>query len=187
MLVFRRIGGRVVPMKTDAAPPQQSRSSEKKLEAAKYIGAGVLTGLVTGAAGAKIHKFAAAHENVGHTLMRQAKKLTSTGLPGALKKAQRVAEVAQKHLTKGNSLFSFGRGVQHTGLVGSAGLIAKGVHSSLPRKNNPKRDKAVAGTAGIGSAFLIRSAYYKTINPHMKVKEAAKLAAARVSVKGAKI
>lgn len=161
-VIFRRIGGRVVPI---------SSERRDRVAGAATAASGVAVAGAAGSYAARMTHAAAHAENTARSAVKQAraaKKATEKLGPLFKVKAEReytkAGGNALRTMAKSRGLYEHGVKVRHAGVAVGAGLVAAGVHRALSSKDgerNPKAE-AVTGAAATGvAAFAVRSQYLK--------------------------
>lgn len=149
-VTFRRIGGRIVPIKNKAK------------EVGKGTGmaaAGVAVGIGVGIASAKLD--ARSHKLFGFSKTAEfhADRLWDSGRGYAAIRRMRYSEDLLKRSVRAGK---FGTKVAVSGHAVSAGLIAGGVNKALNQtklKDKPEVRAAASTAAGVGATFAIKTAY----------------------------
>lgn len=197
---FVRIHGRVVPIREKNDLGRKEKNT--KVEGAALITTGVAVGLGAGALSARAHREAAIHENVHLNYKRKLKDILKNGGlnggakpegsgPRLRKQYGQFVNQAVKNKAEAMRFDQAGKVIKNTGLGVSAALVAIGTNKLIPEKTKKEHKvvtTAVSGASGLGAAFLIRSAYYKSSHMgNMKTWGAVKLAAKRVVARGIKM
>ncbi len=170
-MIFRRIHGRIVPIKEYTA----------QKEGAAIAGAGVATAVIAGKAGASFHRDAAHAENASRRSAKQAMafKRTKKNIPAF----KVLAKDAFKSGIEAKKLSSTGTAIKNLGNKGASALIAGGVYRGLEDTKLSKTEKAgVATGAGLVSHAIIKTSYTKSIGG-LSFLKSAKHAIKRVLIK----
>jgi hypothetical protein len=161
-IVFRRIHGRVIPIRKSKGKSAKDRNIVK---GAAIVGAGVAVGVAAGAVSAGLLREAATFENVS----RGVKAVWRSGLKDkaiATKTLARTFRVAAKNRLEAKRFALASMRVQKYGAIASAALIGAGVHQGLKKTKLSDKEKAgVATASGVGAHFSIRSAFHYFLQP----------------------
>jgi len=183
-VVFRRVRGRVVPIRANADgsgwPLKIDRSKpEGKPEyktSAAYVGSGSAVAAVSGFLASIADRESAIFRN-------QAKSVKGLGLAGAA--GMRAKRLQGRVLDEAKRFSARGTILKNSGIYAGGVLMASGVYRALPKKFREENTNLALGTAALapfGASFLARTAYYKGMG--QKLLPAAKLAFTRVLSRG---
>lgn len=166
-VVFRRIGGRVIPIRQKAK--ENAKAAGK---GAAIAGAGVGVGLAGGIASAtldershKLYGFSRSAEFRSDRLWKADRGMT------AIKHMRKSEELLQRSVRVGK----LGTKAGHLGQVGSAALIGAGIDKALSKtkyKNNTEVRAASAAAGGVAGSFLVKGIYDSKLNKGMKTGKA---------------
>lgn len=178
---FRRIGGRVVPI----------RINDHRVQGAALGAAGIAAAVATGKVSAGMMHQSAHIENEARNLGAVYTKLKAMKSQGPLfehasnDKLMTVGRTALRNAVKSKQLEKAAFSVRNVGTLGSAALIGAGVHKALAHssvKNDKKTRAAISTGAGVAATFAIRSAYLRGvgIRGFEVIKQAAKRAVLKI-------
>lgn len=155
---FRRIGGRIVPIKMD-------NENKARAKSVAVVGAGLGIGHAAGKYGARLAHESALQENVArgsaskYWAMKAQKGMTNEGV---IHQGHRALHEAAVSMATRRASF----GVRNAGAAYAGALIAIGVNHGLNangKKENKKTKATVAAGAGVAAAFAIRQAYTRGV------------------------
>lgn len=178
-VVFRRIRGRLIPIKRE------------KLEGAGMVAGGLGVAAASGNVAARLVRSAAHAENEARTVLKAARKAKAAAeqmgplfASTANKKYLQAGHEALKTMVESRKLFASSLGIRNAGYTAGAALIAGGLHRAAGKKQSKKTTAAIAAGAGVATHFAIRSSFLKsTLGKGIKVSDALRAAAKTIIVK----
>lgn len=181
-MIFRRIHGRIVPIR------------EERAKGVAIAGAGVGVAAASGRIAARMTHRAAQAENEARGAVKAARAAKSAseklGPLFSYKSDRAYAQAghaALKTMAKSRGLFEQSLKVRNVGHAAGAALVGAGVHKALKGtelEKHPKTKAAVAGGAAVAAHFAVRSSYLKGVGN--KSFRSAAMAGAELLAKGLK-
>lgn len=163
-VIFRRIGGHVVPIKLNQEQRQRTRGAA---EAA--AGAGLAVG--AGEVSARLSKRAERLEDMAYKAEHKASQAWG-GIQNAgrqmnffakrqTERAHRYMRFSDKLMEHANKVTATSKNVRRFGTVGAAGLVGVGVERALrdKTKDNPEARAAISGASGAAAGFIVHNTF----------------------------
>lgn len=171
-VTFRRIGGRVVPIKQGG-----SRKNDDAKKATARIGTGLVTAVGSGVAAGALDLYASREKLKSLNLSHQKE----------FRYHNPQFKIAAHHRLESIRAHKAAARFKTAGAAIGATLIGSGVHKALDSTKLDEPTKAtVSSASGIGAYFAVRAAHTKVFG-HTKVWAAMKEAAKRVAIRGFKL
>lgn len=184
-VIFRRIHGRIVPIKQHESDRKADVAKGSALTASG-IGVAVAAGNQVAALEREHAHYHNAFRNFSIAKSINLAKGTSTGN----RAAGQFKRLANKNRIEGVRALRTANSFKKKGIAAGGTLIAAGTHKIVPekvKKEHPKVVAAASAGTGVAAAFGIRSAYYSSKKMgNLKVFKAMRLAWERVRVRGIK-
>jgi len=156
-LVFRRVNGRIIPMKRKASSGQEKPASFKNpVSNTIAVGAGFGVSAFSGYQAGKMVKDSWKAYGRSANIRGSVKLLRRAGVPPQIIDEQ--IKVAAKFAITGKVLAKRGFGVLSLGLAGGGALAAMGAHGLLSKKLNDEQKLALSGavaTATTSASFVL--------------------------------
>lgn len=152
-VAFRRIRGRVVPIKLNKALTK----GEKDLkQGASLIGSGVGLGLASGAVYRQINKVATAKSVKAFRTLDKIRLMPGAATLFSYARKQKAEKMAFDALKGAKRIGQFATPIRLIGQIGGAALIGAGVAKALESKFKKKHKTEIAAAVGTlaGGAFL---------------------------------
>lgn len=176
-IVFRRIRGRIVPIRV--------KNSEALASGLGTAAAGVALAAVTGQAAGSLVRSAAHAENQARSIAKVYRNIKATARArgplfelAAIKRARPIGEEALKAAVQSKLLYKASSGIKKFGNALAVGAIGYGAYQALKAtnlKDNEQARSVIGAGAGAAAFFAIKSSFFKNLGSSKATTQAAKL------------